>query len=373
MATAAAFAVEDTAAQVVWSALGPGPVDVRVEPTGFEVTVDADGGPGSLALDGLPPATAITVRLRPAGAAELLVRLRTLAPPPGRECFRLATVSDLHLGARGFGHRGGIVEADGSDGAEPPPLRCARAAVAEALAWGAQRLVVKGDLTHSGQQEEWDAGADLLASVPVPVDVIPGNHDTSAWRTVEPADAAARRGLSLVDGVRAFDLPGVRLVLADTTVPGRSHGRVDAVAGAIADAVAGAERGALVALHHHLERLSHSSVWPPGIGPAGSRTLLRRLAATDTPALVTAGHTHRHRARRHGRTTVTQVGSTSDYPGVWAGYVVHEGGIRQVVRRVGAPACLRWTELTRRGVGGLWQFVAPGKLEDRCLVVDWAS
>ena len=372
MATAGAFAVEDTAAQLVWSALGPGPVDVRVEPTGLETTVEADGGPGALVLEGLPPATEVTVRLRPVGGGETLVRLRTLAPPPGRECFRLATISDLHLGARGFGHRDRIVEAD-ADGAEPPPLRCARAAVAEALAWGAQRLVVKGDLTHSGQVEEWDAGADLLTSLPVPVDVIPGNHDTSARRTVEPADAAARRGLSLVDGVRSVDLPGVRLVLADTTVPGRSHGRVDAVAAAIAAAVAEADLGALVALHHHLERMSHSSVWPPGIGPAGSRSLLRRLAAADTPALVTAGHTHRHRARRHGRTTVTQVGSTSDYPGVWAGYVVHEGGIRQVVRRVGAPDCLRWTELTRRGVGGLWQFVAPGKLQDRCLVVDWAT
>jgi hypothetical protein len=43
---------------------------------------------------------------------------------------------------------------------------------------------------------------------------------------------------------------------------------------------------------------------------------------------------------------VTEVGSPKDYPGTWAGYVVHEGGIRQVVRRVAAPEVIRWTEST---------------------------
>ena len=60
-----------------------------------------------------------------------------------------------------------------------------------------------------------------------------------------------------------------------------------------------------------------------------------------------------------------------DYPGVWAGYVVHEGGLRQVVRRVAPHDCLTWTEKTRHVMLGAWQAFAPGTLADRCFVHEW--
>ena len=105
-------------------------------------------------------------------------------------------------------------------------------------------------------------------------------------------------------------------------------------------------------LHHQLTLRPEAPFYPPGM-PAGRRAIRSstRLAAAQPRSLVTSGHTHRHRRRTHGPVTVTTVGSTKDYPGTWAGYVVHDGGLRQVVRRVAAPDCLRWTEATRRGRG----------------------
>ena len=78
--------------------------------------------------------------------------------------------------------------------------------------------------------------------------------------------------------------------------------------------------------------------------------------------MVTSGHTHRHRARRHGPLLVTEVGSPKDYPGTWAGYLVYEGGIVQTVRRVMAPEAIRWTQRTARMFGGAWGRWSPGRL-----------
>ena len=86
---------------------------------------------------------------------------------------------------------------------------------------------------------------------------------------------------------------------------------------------------------------------------------------------VTSGHTHRHRRWSHAGITTTQVGATKDYPGVWAGYVVHEGGLRQLVQRIGRPDCIRWTEHTRRAAVGAWRYVAPGALASRCFTLEW--
>jgi hypothetical protein len=70
---------------------------------------------------------------------------------------------------------------------------------------------------------------------------------------------------------------------------------------------------------------------------------------------------------------VTEVGSVKDHPGTWAGYVVHEGGIRQVVRRVMAPDVLGWTEATKRALFGVWGRWSPGSLDDRCISHPWPA
>ncbi len=234
--------------------------------------------------------------------------------------------------------------------------------------------MAKGDLTHDGRRYQWRWVGELFEPVPVPVDVLPGNHDWSARRTVEPAAAAGLVGRPVVDGVGAVDLPGLRLVLVDTALP-REHGgaiahRADEACDALADATRDGVPAMLV-LHHQLERPTRILPWPPGIDGREGEAFLQRAVAANPALFVTSGHTHRHRSRRWRSATLTTVGSTKDYPGVWAGYSVHEDGIQQVVRRVADPSCLAWTEHTARAVGGLWRYLGPGRLTDRCLTARW--
>jgi hypothetical protein len=82
-----------------------------------------------------------------------------------------------------------------------------------------------------------------------------------------------------------------------------------------------------------------------------------------------AGHTHRNRVRRFAATgdvPWVEVACVKDFPGAWAEYRVHEGGILQVFRRISAPEALAWSEKTRDLYGGLYGVYAFGELSDRC-------
>jgi hypothetical protein len=70
---------------------------------------------------------------------------------------------------------------------------------------------------------------------------------------------------------------------------------------------------------------------------------------------------------------IAETGSTKDFPGSWAGYTVHEGGIMQTTRRVMAPDAIRWTERGRRVLGGVWGIWAPGVRSHRCFTYTWPS
>ena len=114
------------------------------------------------------------------------------------------------------------------------------------------------------------------------------------------------------------------------------------------------------------------TVYPPGIPFEESRALLDALAAAKPATLVTCGHRHRNRRYDYGPLVITEVGSTKDYPGGWAGYKVFEGGIIQIVRRTSRPDVISWTETTRRAVNGQWRRWSPGRLDDRCFArADW--
>ena len=98
---------------------------------------------------------------------------------------------------------------------------------------------------------------------------------------------------------------------------------------------------------------------------------MRALRRANPALIVTSGHSHRHRKRLIDGVPHVEVGSVKDYPGVWAGYAVHETGVRQVVRRVAPGDCLEWTDRTRRVMLGAWQAFSPGTLAERCFVHRW--
>jgi hypothetical protein len=204
-----------------------------------------------------------------------------------------------------------------------------------------------------------------------------GNHDyeiadgnvTEGRDTTEAGAAFAR--VAMRRGVEYLDVPGARLVFVETSVPGRHLG---AISSTTADLVADAVRdvpAAIVLLHHQLQTVPLPLYWPPGIPFRQTRRFLDALNAASANVLVTSGHTHRHRRHSAGTAVLTEVGSPKDYPGAWGGYAVHEGGVRQVVRRIESPDCTAWLERTRRAAFHAWGHWSPGQLDDRCFTHVW--
>jgi 3',5'-cyclic AMP phosphodiesterase CpdA len=251
-----------------------------------------------------------------------------------------------------------------------------RAALAEAIEWGAQALVVKGDTTQRGRPNEWELASSLLAGTGLPVVTIEGNHETKLG-SVDGTALMAAHGLRLsTTRPGLLDLPGVRIVAVPTA---RWHHDDGWIAEAISEEALELLRdappgvGCVVALHHYPQRFQHPTIYPSGIpGPPAAR-FLRRVAAARPATLVLAGHSHRHRRHDHGPLMIAETGSTKDFPGSWAGYTVHEGGIMQTTRRVMAPDAIRWTERGRRVLGGVWGIWAPGVRSHRCFTYTWPS
>jgi predicted phosphodiesterase len=363
------FAVDPTSAQLTWAGVGRGPVRVRVGER--EVVATSDGFPGALVVDGLAPDTPFTAvveapRLRRGG---VVLAGRTLPAPPGPERFRIATISDVHLGAERFGLSKRMRERGRPE--VPHPLRCGRAAVAEARHWGAALLLVKGDLVDEGHPEEWDHAEELLGGAGIPAEMVPGNHEVKPKRTMDPPPSVGGGVVEIVRGVRVLDVPGIRVVLVDSTVHERGHGRVRHTADEVVDAARAADGPVLVAMHHHPQQYALPWFWPPGTPGRQARRFLRALGEANPDVVLTSGHTHRNRRHRWHGVTIAEVCATKDYPGAWAGYVVHDGGITQTVRRIAAPEAIAWTEYTRRAVLGVWGRWSPGRMPDRCFTQVW--
>ncbi|MFN3218940.1 MAG: metallophosphoesterase family protein [Acidimicrobiales bacterium] len=364
----AVFGVGTTDAQIVWTRPAR---DVRVTSGGHSAdadvhaSIDAGGRPGALVVDGLSAAATVALSIEVDGAT-VERRLTTLPHPGGAELSRFATMNDLHLGLHTFGLTHRIAEPGDTDCTS---MRCATAAFVEAVDWGAQALFLKGDIVHLGRAVEWEMLGELLTWSPVPVHATFGNHEAAHRRHDRSREQFELLGASN-EAIEVIELPGLRVVLVDTSTPDSHAGRIAHVHD---DLVSLAGDGVpMLVLHHHQ---LHATPWPPiypkGILGSPVRALTAAIAERNPNVVFASGHTHRHRRRYLGGLTLAELGSSKDYPGTWCGYVVHEGGLTQTVRRIAAPAALEWTERTGRALGGWWSHWSPGRIEDRCFTVTW--
>jgi 3',5'-cyclic AMP phosphodiesterase CpdA len=298
------------------------------------------------------------------------IPFRTLSRPPGERLATVATVNDVHFGETVCGYDSnnpsGGPTFSSLPGERPYPDVMNSAAVEEILALDppADAVVVKGDLTDDGKQEDYDAflrcygGAfgDRLHH-------IRGNHDDYKGQGIAPS------------GPFVVDVPGARLAMLDTTVPFTPNGGVDDdQLEWLADVAAGDGPPVLLFGHHH--------PWQPGsktrpatysgINPDDSEKLVDAVARLPRIAGYFCGHSHRNRVRRFAETgdlPWTEVACVKDFPGAWAEYRIFEGGILQVVHRIRGADALKWTERTRGMFDGLYPIFSFGQLADRCFEI----
>jgi Icc protein len=361
------FAVEPEAVQLVWRGLSPGHHELSFGVgLGYGVDVLADRAIGAAVIEGLPPDVGSVVAIDGQVTEHMVY---TLPAPGHRPLSKVATISDLHIGETGFGHWPRM--RSHYDPARAHPVVCLRAALREIMAWGPDVLVIKGDLSHDNRTREYEILGPLLAEVSVPMLVLPGNHDGGNHRHSDPSAELARHGVSLVDEVAHLDVPGLRVVAVNSVWHGHERGRLARRIDRLVDTARSSPSPLLVATHHQLGRWPFPTFIPAGILGPESRRVMRALAGTGRRALVTSGHTHRHRRQDLWSVPFTEVGSPKDHPGTWAGYIAYEHGLVQTVRRVADPDVIEWTERVRGTVAGVWGRWAPGTLADRCFVERW--
>ncbi|MCB1001489.1 MAG: metallophosphoesterase [Acidimicrobiales bacterium] len=296
------------------------------------------------------------------------VEARTLARPAGELRCRIATVNDVHFGELEAGRidhlAEGPVQRVGPD--EPPyPETMNRAAVAEIAATDVAAVIVKGDLSSDGTDEEWAAfEACYRAPFGDRLHVVRGNHD-------------AYRGQTAYAGDQWIELAGVAVALLDTVRPERSTGWISPEQLDWLDAhAASAERSGtpVLVMGHHQQWVSGArSEDYFGIHPDPSDALTELIGRRRSIVAYTAGHTHRHRRRwlPSGVPTI-EVGCVKDFPGTWAEYRVYDGGILQVVHRMSSLDALRWSERCRglyRDFGMDYASYALGHLDERCFTI----
>lgn len=165
-------------------------------------------------------------------------------------------------------------------------------------------VVVTGDLVDFGSEGEYRFLRDILERLPMPVWLMPGNHDHRTTLRTVFADHAYlhEHGEGEAPVHYAVDAGPLRLVAFDCTVPGKPGGRVEPAGLEWLDATLAAAPGrpTLVMLHH-----------PPfvtGIGHMDAQGLDNAAALEAVIARhphverVICGHLHRQITRRFGGT-----------------------------------------------------------------------
>jgi 3',5'-cyclic AMP phosphodiesterase CpdA len=228
--------------------------------------------------------------------------------------------------------------------------RALEAAVAAVLALrpAPDAVLVSGDLGDAGSADEYARARELLAPLPMPVHVLPGNHD-------DPEALGAAFG-ARAGGWEPYSasVGGIRLVVCDTTVPGRMEGSLDRERRARLEAELDAARGGpvIVAMHHPPLLTGIPVLEEIGLPPQDRAALGELLARSPHVRRVVAGHVHRTAFAQLGGCGVVTAPSTNlqarlelgarafDFRPEPAGFLVHaelEGELVTHVQPVARP------------------------------------
>lgn len=175
-------------------------------------------------------------------------------------------------------------------------------------------LLLTGDLVEAGDAASYARLRAMLAPLPMPCYLLPGNHDDRDALCAEFTADGQRHAARTKDGFVQYVVEdfAVRLIMLDTSVPGASHGELceQRLAWLQATLAAQPTRPTVIAMHH-----------PPfatGLAEMDSIALRTGVAALDAllrahPQVerVVCGHVHRPIMRRFGGTLACICPSTA--------------------------------------------------------------
>jgi len=197
--------------------------------------------------------------------------------------FLLAQITDLHVRANGelcFG--------------EVDTTAMLRACVRHILALEQlpHAIVFSGDLVDSGKREEYEALRKLLAPLPMPFYLMPGNHDDrQALRAVFSDHVYLRQWPEFIQ--YAIEDHALRIVTLDTLIPGEGGGEVcDRRIDWLERTLAAAPQKPTVVLMHHppfQTLITYMDRFPPRDRDALA-AVIRRNPQVQA---VLCGHVHR--------------------------------------------------------------------------------
>lgn len=292
----------------------------------------------------------------------------TTLPARGELLCTFTTVNDVHFGERSAGLIDGIDEWPAitvDEGEDPFPEFMSAGAIAEMKAISPELVVVKGDLTSSGTQAEFDRFLDVYrGAFGEQMIYIRGNHESFHGLDCGSIEMQER------------NLPGVTIALLDTSRDGQINGTFSPDQLDWLDELASrADRPVMVFGHHPVwdETVEARSNDTFGLLPDATDSLAQTFARRSSLVGYFAGHTHRNHLTKLSLVpdrVFAELGCVKDYPGTWAEYRVFDGGILQVHRRISTPQALRWSEKARNMFGGLYGPYALGDLDERCFAID---
>jgi len=170
-------------------------------------------------------------------------------------------------------------------------------------------VLATGDLVDGGTAEEYQRLRRLLAPLPMPVYLIPGNHDDRDVMRREFADHAYMPRTGFIQYV--VDEGPVRLIAIDTLLPGSAGGIVDAERIAWLDARLAEARTkpTLIFMHHPPFRTGIAYMDTIGLqGADALADVVRRHAQVER---VACGHLHRSIQSRWAGTVASTAPSTA--------------------------------------------------------------
>ena len=195
----------------------------------------------------------------------------------------LAQLSDLHIREPG---RLAYRRLDTA-----PYLRAAVASILR-LPQRPDAVLITGDLTDFGRPQEYRHLADLLKPLPMPVYLMPGNHDDrSGLRRGFPAHPYLGNGEFVQFSVAIGE---IRLIALDTTVPGRPHGALcrERLSWLETELDAHVDEPIILAMHHPPFRSLMEAMDRQGL-LEGAAQLERIVERHPNVERIICGHLHR--------------------------------------------------------------------------------